>query len=120
MCRLGAHPTPAVRYTVTPQGKLAGTLGVPHPRPPYPSGEPGPTGVNQGVAEDWQVGYRPQQTEAQTDAILAAALTSSLKELIIDFLALLSNCLMIAFLRAVNWTKTAPNSTPQHPNHSWC
>lgn len=53
-------------------------------------------------------------------ATLATALTSSLKELIIDFLARLSNFLMIAFLRAVNWTKTAPNSTPQRRNQSWC
>jgi hypothetical protein len=36
-----------------------------------------------------------------------------IKELIIDFLALLSNCLMIAFLRAVNRAKMAPNSIPQ-------
>lgn len=100
---------------MTSRGKLVGTLRV----LPYQSGEPGPTGVSQGVAEGWQVGYRPQQTEAETDATLGAALTSSLKELIIDFLALLSNCLMIAFLRAENWTKTAPNSTPQHQNHSW-
>lgn len=41
-----------------------------------------------------------------------------IKELIIDFLALLSNCLMIAFLRAVNRVKTAPNSIPQRRNLS--
>lgn len=40
------------------------------------------------------------------------------KELIIDFLALLSNCLMTAFLRAVNRAKTAPNSIPQRRNQS--
>lgn len=115
VCRLGAHLPPAARYTVTSRGKLAGALGDPWYRP----GEPGPTGGSQGVAESWQVGCRPRQTEAQTDATLAAALTSSFKELIIDFPALLSNCLMIAFLRAVNWIETAPNSTAQHQNHSW-
>lgn len=56
---------------------------------PQPPAEPGPTGVGQGVAEGWQVGYCPPQTEGQTEgqteATLEAALTSSLKELIIDF-----------------------------------
>lgn len=50
-----------------------------------PPAQPGPTGVGQGVAEGWQVGYCPQQTEGQTEATLEAALTSSLKELIIYF-----------------------------------
>lgn len=67
-------------------GKLAGALGVPPPTP-HQSAELGSAGVGQGVAEGWQVGYCPQQTESQTDATLEAALTSSLKELIIDFLA---------------------------------
>lgn len=61
---LWAHPTPVARFNSGPQANWLESF----PRPqPQASPEPEPTGVRQGVAEGWQVGHRPPQTEAQTD-----------------------------------------------------
>lgn len=68
--------------------------------------------------EGWQVGYLPLNRQDHRQMLhLQQPLPHTVKELIIDFLALLSNCLMIAFLRAVNWAKKDPK---QCRNRSWC
>lgn len=59
-----------------------------------------------------------RQDHRQMLHLQQAPLPHPIKELIIDFLALLSNCLMIAFLRAVNRVKMAPNSIPRRRNQS--
>lgn len=106
VCQLGAHPQLQLQAATTFWSKLAGALGiaVQPPRPPLPQcepPEPGPTGDRVWRRAGWLVTAVHRQKHRRM-ATLAAALTSSFKELITDFLVLLSNCLRIAFLRAVN------------------
>lgn len=95
---LWAHLTPVAPFNSCPEANWPESF----PRPqPQASPEPESEQVSQGVAK----GGKLVSALNRQMVTLAAGLTASPPEWIIDVNAPLANCLMIAFLRAVNRTK---------------